>query len=208
MTPMISRDIRRLIDKALRRANGIVSRGVVKLTTDSGKGQTVGVTVRAGEDHDEVEHFQPFGFTSRVVGTAEALFFAIGGDRAHGIVTAVQDRARRFRGPSGAGLAPGESALYGADGQRVHCKKDGHVAAVPTGAGYVVLGADDASRFVAIAERVLEELQAVKSYLDGHSHAAGALLDGTAAPCTGTTGPPTSSAPTPQSVAATKVKAT
>ena len=40
----IPRDIRRLIDKALRRANGIVSRGVVKLTTDSGKGQTVGVT--------------------------------------------------------------------------------------------------------------------------------------------------------------------
>lgn len=59
--------------------------------------------------------------------------------------------------------------------------------------------AGTAAKFVAIAERVLEELEAIKTYLDAHTHAgvtAGA----------GVTGPPSAPMPAPSEVAATLLK--
>lgn len=198
----------RELERCRRKAVGVVSRCVVYLTSDGSKGQEVQASPLGGETHDDVEHFQPFGFTSRLLGVGEAVFLAIGGDRAHGVVLAVQDRARRFRGQNGTGLAAGESAIYGADQQRVHCKAGGGVSIVPTESGFVHAGADLAEAFAARADYVDARLADLASRIDSHTHPAGALLDGGGVACSGVTGAANGSTGPFDSVAAKKVKVT
>lgn len=202
MSPAMKREL----DRRLRKAVGVVSRAVVNMTSEETMGQEVQATARADETHDDVEHFQPFGFTSRVLAAGEAIFLAVGGDRAHGVVLAVQDRARRFRGEKGNGIAAGESAQYGADGQRVHCKSGGSIAVVPTLTGDVKVGADDAVLLAAVAEYVDDRLAQLVARIDGHTHPAGLLLDSNGLACTGATGIPVGSSPELASVACSKVR--
>ncbi len=74
----------------------------------------------------------------------------------------------------------------------------GDLMAIPA-AGFVRLGAEDADDFVALAALVNARFDALKTWLDTHSH-AGVVVGA------GVTGPPTPS-PSAASVAASKVKA-
>lgn len=59
--------------------------------------------------------------------------------------------------------------------------------------------------FVALASKVLTELQAIKTYIDAHTHLPGTFANGGGA-VTGVSGAPTSPMSAPGSVASTKVK--
>jgi phage baseplate assembly protein V len=165
--------------------------------------QALQVSLLADQTADDVEHFQPYGFTSSPPAGSEAVVVSIGGNTDHLIAVVVTDRSSRL-----AGLLTKDSAIYTDDGNKVHCKSaDGSIAAVPSSSGLVHLGADAGAEFVALADKVLTELQSIKSDFDAHTHAAGTLQDSVPAPCTGATATPTAMT-APSSVAATKVKAT
>jgi phage baseplate assembly protein V len=71
------------------------------------KTQRLQVTLLAGEIKDNLEHFQPYGFTSAPMLGAEALVQFLGGNRGHGIATVVSDGRSRPRT-----LNEGEVAIY------------------------------------------------------------------------------------------------
>lgn len=103
--------------------------------------------------------------------------------------------------------AHAENMVMGKDGgSQIHIKPDGEIH----------IGSESAAEFVALAQKVLDELNSVntdlagiKSSFDTHTHIL-AIAAASGAGGTGTAAPPASAAPTPHtpaSVAATKVKA-
>ena len=98
----------------------MISRGVIESIKDDLGMQTVKVNILAGENRDDVEHFQPFGFSSNPPPGSECLVFAMGGDREHLIILAVNDRETRPKN-----LEKGESVFYNAFGDKLVLNKDG-----------------------------------------------------------------------------------
>lgn len=125
------RELLRLIAQRLKplevRLENMLARGVIEIVKSAGKLQLVQVTILADETLDDVEHFEPFGFTSRAPAGAEAILASIGGRRGHPVALVITDR--RFRP---AGLEEGESALYDKTGTIILCKADGSVEIVPS----------------------------------------------------------------------------
>jgi len=117
-----ARTLSSVISKALapltRRVSLLVSRGVVTLVNDTLKCQGLQIELMPDELHDDVEHFQEYGFTSHAKAGAEALFLSVGGMRSHGIVACVADR--RFRIKT---LVEGEVALYTDEGDTITLKR-------------------------------------------------------------------------------------
>lgn len=118
-------DLPRLIAPYARRLSNMVARGMVLAVNAASKMQTLQLGLLAGERKDGVEHFEPFGHTSRPLPGAEHVTVFLDGDRSHGITIVVADRRFRLTG-----LEEGESALYDAYGNKVHLKKDGTMAVV------------------------------------------------------------------------------
>lgn len=198
--------LRRKLAEVRRMATSVVSRAAVNLTQDESGVATLQATLRAGETRDQIEHFEPYGFTARAPGAAQAVVLAVGGDRNHCIALGVHAPGTRFRGPDGAGMPKGESAQYGAELQRVRCKSGGGIEAVPADAGFVDLGAENPTDFAALASLVKAELQAQRNWLLGHGHVFGTLVDSNGLPCAGATGAPSSAPPAIGDVAAEKVR--
>jgi phage baseplate assembly protein V len=99
-----------------------ILRGVVKLVDAAMKLQSLQVETLADWTTDDVEHFEPYGFTAHPFGESEAVVVHIGADADHPVVLCVADR--RYRLTS---LAEGEVALYDDQGQVVHLKRTGIV---------------------------------------------------------------------------------
>lgn len=98
----------------------MVSRAVVKLVNDGTKLQALQLALLDGETRDQVERFQQYGFTSVPQQGAEGVVLFIGGDRAHGVVVAVDDRRYRLKG-----LQNGEVAVYTDQGDSIVLKRGG-----------------------------------------------------------------------------------
>ncbi|WP_228384462.1 phage baseplate assembly protein V [Rhodocyclus gracilis] len=114
--------VARMMAPLARRLRLMVGRGVVTSIADGGKVQTAQVKLLDGEVRDGVEILQQYGMTSIPPGQREGLYFAVGGDRDHGVMICVADRKFRLRE-----IAPGEAALYDDLGQRVHLTREGIV---------------------------------------------------------------------------------
>jgi len=106
----------------------LISRAVVKRVDASTKIQTIQVEVLAGEIRDQIEHFEPFGFSSHPPPGAEAIILDVGGAADHSVAVVVADR--RYRPTD---LAQGESAIHddsgnelkiGASGVETNCDVD------------------------------------------------------------------------------------
>lgn len=104
---------------------GFLARGVVVLANSARKLQSLQLRITAGEAKDDMEHFEPYGFTSCPLEGAEALTAFIG-DRSHGVVLVVSDRRFRLQA-----LKPGEVALHTDEGDFLHFKR-GRVLEVKT----------------------------------------------------------------------------
>lgn len=114
----IRRAIQPLRDKIILLAGRIVIASV----NDSEKVQQLQISALAGEAMDKVERFQHFGFTSNPPAGTEGIGLALGGNRDNMVVIATENRALRKKE-----LAPGEAAIYTADGTYVHVKMNGQV---------------------------------------------------------------------------------
>ena len=89
----------------------LLARGVVALGNSASKLQSLQLRLTADEVKDNMEHLEPYGFTSSPLPGAEALAAFLAGDRSHGVVVVVSDRRFRLKG-----LTPGEVALYSDEG--------------------------------------------------------------------------------------------
>lgn len=96
----------------------MLARGTVVLATATSKLQALQMRLTAGEVKGDLEHFEPYGFTSHPLPGAEGIAAFIGGDRSHGIVLAVADRRYRLKT-----LEAGEAAIYTDEGDKVHLKR-------------------------------------------------------------------------------------
>lgn len=93
-------------------------RGVLALANASGLMQRVQMRLTADELKDDLEHFEPYGFTSNPQAGAEGLTMFVNGDRSHGVVVCISDRRFRL-----AGLKSGEVAIYTDEGDCIHFKR-------------------------------------------------------------------------------------
>lgn len=100
----------------------IVARAVVTALNSAKKCQALGLSLIAGEQKEDVEHLEPYGFTSAAQDGAEAVALFPSGDRSHGVVLVVADRRYRLKG-----LARGEVAVYDDQGQSVTLTRAGIV---------------------------------------------------------------------------------
>ena len=123
-----------------------IARGVVQVVKDSGGMQELQLGVLEGEDIDDAERFQPYGFSSVPLEGAEAVVLFPGGDRAHPLVVAVEDRRHRPTGKD-----PGEVCLYSNAGQLVILKADGSVEVSCAPGGTVTI--NDGSGGAALATK-------------------------------------------------------
>lgn len=92
----------------------LLSRGVIKLVNSAAKCQLVQIEMLGGELKDDVEHLEPYGYTSCPHAGAEHVAVFPDGDKSHGVVLVVADRRYRLKG-----LAAGEVALYTDEGDRI-----------------------------------------------------------------------------------------
>jgi len=116
----------RLINIALkplrRKVRQLVSRGVVTLIDPNQLMQTLQVELLKGEVLDDVEHFEPYGFTSHAPGEPEVLTVSLNGQRSHTIALVVANRLFRLQG-----LANGEIAINTDEGDVIHFKRGNHI---------------------------------------------------------------------------------
>jgi phage baseplate assembly protein V len=104
----------------LRRIDMMLSRGVLRATTDSEGVQTMQMTGLEGEVIDDVERFQSYGVSSVPPPGGDALIGFVSGNRDHGVVLAVNDRTSRPKG-----IGPGEVVLYNDQNVLLLLDKDG-----------------------------------------------------------------------------------
>lgn len=104
----------------------VLVRGVVAVVEAGRKMQAIQLRLTAGEVKGDVEHFEPYGWTSHPHPGAEAAIAFIGGDRSHGVVLCVADRRYRH-----VGLEAGEVAIYTDEGDSVVLKR-GRVVEITT----------------------------------------------------------------------------
>lgn len=195
---------------------GTVRRGAVSVSSSDAGGQVLRAETLEDDIRDDVEYFEPYGFTATPPGDAEAVVLAVGGHQAHSVAVCMQDRSVR---PA---TEPGESILYNsdqgsyvklyADGtigigyndvDSVQLDTDGNVKLIPTGgSGLVHIGADTAAEFVVLATKLTTELNVLKAAI---SSAPVTPMDGGAAFKAAIVGALGS---WPGDIAATKAKAT
>lgn len=90
-----------------RRLDMMVARGVLAGTTDSAGIQTMQASLLRGETADGLQRFQSYGVSSMPPPGSDVLAVFISGNRDHGVIVAVNDRATRPKG-----LRQGETVLY------------------------------------------------------------------------------------------------
>ncbi|MCK6943236.1 phage baseplate assembly protein V [Enterobacter roggenkampii] len=110
------------IQSLQRQVLSLIGRAVVKSIDAASKCQTVDVELVGGQPKSGIEHFEPYGFTSRAKSGAEAVVLFPDGDRSHAVVVSISDRRYRIKG-----LKTGEVAFYDDQGQTVTLTRNGIV---------------------------------------------------------------------------------
>lgn len=141
---MISRDLLGQVERLLRplrvRLANMVARATVELVRDASKMQRIQVTVQEGQTVDDVERFQPYGFSSVPLAGAEGVVVHPGGDGGHAIAVVVDDRRYRPTGKPG-----GHVCIYHRTGAIVEFSEEGDIVATPAAGRHALLGGASAS---------------------------------------------------------------
>ena len=117
-------DFGKLLGPMARRIGNLLARGSVAAVNGTGKMRTLQLRMLAGEVKDNVEHFEPYGFTSEVLPGSEHITAFFDGDRSHGVVLVAADRRYRLQ------LQPGEVAIFTNHGDKVVIHADGTIEVV------------------------------------------------------------------------------
>lgn len=119
----------KIIDTRIHRALAgirLAFRGVFTLVKAAGAVQLVQLDGVAGEQLQDAEYFQHYGYTSNPPAGAMCVVLPLGGRTTHGIVIASEHGSYRLKN-----LAPGETALYTDEGDSIVLKR-GNVVEVKT----------------------------------------------------------------------------
>ncbi len=81
------------------------------------------LAMRDGFLLDEVEHLEPFGFTSGPIDGSEPVYLSLGGNRSKTVVILVHDRRYRMV------VKAGECAIYNEHGDHIHLKDNRTIVA-------------------------------------------------------------------------------
>lgn len=111
------RELAEVLRPIVGRVRAMITRGTVGGVADGSKLQ--GLQVKGRDGDDDAERFQTYGFSSVPHPGAEVIVVNVGGDGAHPVVIACDDRRYRLRGLKG-----GEVALYDDQGQRITLYRD------------------------------------------------------------------------------------
>ena len=100
-----------------------MSRNIFRATVTAAKDKmmrALQVLIRGEETRDNLEHMEPYGFTSEPFtdGATDALVVFLDDDKAHGIVVNVADRRYRIQS-----LEQGEVCIYDDKGHKIHLKR-------------------------------------------------------------------------------------
>lgn len=109
------------IDARIRRALGgirLAFRGVITLVKSAGAVQLVQLDALSGEQLQDAEYFQHYGYTSNPPTGAMAIVLPLGGRTAHGIVIATEHGSYRLKN-----LKSGEVAIYTDEGDSIILKR-------------------------------------------------------------------------------------
>ena len=98
----------------------MLTRAIVTASDDKNPMRFLQVAVFDGELQDDVENFEPYGFSGRPLFGAEVLLTHLDGDRSHPIAAVVADRRYRPRD-----LKPGETVVYDTLGRKVFLSAEG-----------------------------------------------------------------------------------
>lgn len=201
MISQFERTFTKLVAPLKRRVLTTVRRAIINTVNDALMAQAVQIGVNADEVHDNVERFGEYGLISWPNPNAEAIAVAIGGNSAHTVVIATEDRATRPKGK----LVQGDVGLWRSDmGILVWLKANGMVELGPS-----------PTNFVALANLVKTEISALRNTVNAHitnynthTHVVGGTLPTGPVAATAAATLATSSAPAAvNDVAAVKVKA-
>ncbi|KKK59089.1 hypothetical protein LCGC14_3037880 [marine sediment metagenome] len=119
-------DLEILLRPIVNQIANVVARAVIKRTDDSAALQKLQISVLESEPIDDAEHFQQYGFSSVPLTGAEAVVVFPGGDHAHPLVVAIDDRRHR---PTG--LKGGEVTVYHQSGSFILLRDDGSIGLRP-----------------------------------------------------------------------------
>lgn len=115
-------ELMRVLEKAMaplqRKLRLMATRGMVKMVDASTLLQELQIAAVGEELLDRIEHWEPYGYTSRPLAGAEALLLSLGADRDHTVAVNVADRRFRLKN-----LAAGEVAIYTDEGDVIHYKR-------------------------------------------------------------------------------------
>lgn len=115
-----------MLEKVLRpiqrKLRMLATRGVVKLVNPATLLQELQIAALGEEVLDRIEHWEPYGYTSRPLAGAEALLLSLGADRDHTVAVNVADRRFRLKN-----LTAGEVALYTDEGDVIHFKRGNQI---------------------------------------------------------------------------------
>lgn len=161
---MSSDGIRGLLRPLAVRVANSIARAVVQLVDDATGLQGLQLGVLDGEDLDECERFQEYGFYSVPLVGAEAVVVFPNGDRGHPLVVAVDDR--RYR-PTGGDA--GEVCVYNHTGANVKITAAGDIVLTPAAGKKIKLGSASADLGVAL----WSDLQTLADAIDGAVVVAG-----------------------------------
>lgn len=120
--------IKQIDERIRRQLSGIrlAFRGVITLVKAAGSVQLVQLDGVSGEQLQDAELFQQYGYTSNPPAGSMAIVLPIGGKTAHGVIIATEHGTYRLKG-----LKSGETALYSDEGDSVILKR-GRIMEVTT----------------------------------------------------------------------------
>lgn len=101
-----------------RSLSNLLSRAVLRGLNTATKCQMLQIAMPGEEGKSDIEHLEPYGFTSAPLAGAEAVAAYFDGDRSHGVVLVVADRRYRIKG-----LSAGEVAIYSDEGDSIVLKR-------------------------------------------------------------------------------------
>lgn len=116
------RTLAKLERRVKAKLRSVVRRGTLAQINTEGARQTVQTKSLAEDVRDDVEYFEPYGFTSGAPAGSECVILNVGADTAHGIAIMAGGREYRI-----AGVGEGEVAVYHRDGAAAVFRNDGSV---------------------------------------------------------------------------------
>jgi phage baseplate assembly protein V len=105
-----------------QRVMNMIARGRLSAVDDADGMQFTQVSLLRGEAKAKVERFQQYGFSGNPPRGSEVVVVFVGGNRDHGVVMSIDNRASRIRG-----MAEGEVAIYSDEGDYLVLKRGNQI---------------------------------------------------------------------------------